>query len=77
MSKPKSYREAPEPYSTTWNYDVVLYRGEDIVMMGTLKQVAEWLGVQKRTIRYHLTPAASRRAARAKDQSKVMRVVRV
>lgn len=67
----------PEPYSTTWNYEVALYRGEDIVITGKLKDVAERLGVKKRTIKYHLTPAAGRRADQAKDQSKVMRVVRI
>lgn len=66
-----------ERYSRTWNYEIVLYRGDDIIDQGTIKQVAERRGVQKMTIRYYLTPAGHRRAASRKDQNKAMRAIRV
>lgn len=67
----------PEPYSSTWNYEVAVYRGEDMIFSGTVKTAAEFLGVQKRTVRYHITPAGQRRADRRKKQESVLRVIRL
>lgn len=66
-----------ERFQGWWNREVVLYKGEDIVMQGTIKQVAEWRGVRKDTIYWMTMPTAERRKAKFKDQSKVWRAVAV
>ena len=45
----------PEPYSSTWNYEIALYRGDEIIDTRTIKQIAERRGVRKDTIRWYLT----------------------
>lgn len=67
----------PEPYSSTWNWEVVVYKGDDAIFSGTVKGAAEFMGVQKLTIRYHLTPSGQRRANRMKKQDKIIRVVKI
>jgi hypothetical protein len=66
-----------EVYSSAWNYEVVLYRGDEIIDTGTVREIAERRGVQKLTISYYLTPAGHRRADSRKDQSKAMRAVKI
>lgn len=66
-----------EKYSASDNYEVAIYKGEDIAFTGTVKEAAKHLGVYKRTILYHLTPTGRRRADRARKQHKVMRIVRL
>lgn len=66
-----------EPIAAYWSYDVAVYRGDDIIAQGTIKQVAEQLGVLKSTIYFYTTPTGAERAAKAKNQSKVRRVVLV
>lgn len=53
---------AQEPFRSWWRWEVVLYRGDDIIDTGTIKEIAERRGVQKRTIRWYLTGAGCRRA---------------
>lgn len=65
----------PEPYSSTWNYEIVLYKGDDVIDQGTVREVAERRGVRKDTIRYYLTPAGHRRADRRKIAG--MRAIKV
>lgn len=60
-----------EPYSRTWNYEVALYRGDELIDQGTVKEVAERRGVDKRTILFYLTPTGHRRAARSKTAALV------
>ena len=66
----------PEPYSSTWRQEVTVYKGDDIIDSGTIKEVAERMGVQKRTICYYLTPTGSKRADRRKKQHKTLRIVK-
>jgi hypothetical protein len=65
-----------EPYSTTWNYQIALYRGDELIDSGTIKEIAERRGVRKDTIRWYLTGAGHRRADNRKDQSQALRAVR-
>jgi hypothetical protein len=67
----------PEPYSSTWNYEIALYRGDELIDSGTIKEIAERRGVRKDTIRWYLTGAGQRRADARKDQSRSMRAVRI
>lgn len=62
-----SFKDQPEPYGAYWNWEIVLYRGDKIIDQGTIKEVAERRGVQKRTIRFYLYPTAARRAERRQD----------
>lgn len=71
----KSYKARFEPYSAADYYEIVLYQGEEVIDQGTVKEIAERRGVQKRTIRYYLTPAGGRRADARKSAG--IRAVRV
>lgn len=73
----RTFINGREPYRKYWKYEIALYRGDDQVDSGTLKEVAERRGCQKQTIRFYLTPAGHRRADKRKDQSKAVRAVRV
>lgn len=68
------YRKV-EQYQTYWNREVVLYRGDEIVDQGTIKEIAERRGVRKDTIYWLTMPTAHRRADKRKDQSKAVRAV--
>lgn len=61
-----------EPYAQWWNLEVTLYRGDEIVDFGTVKELAERRGVHKRTIYWLTMPTAQRRAASRKDPSKAL-----
>lgn len=60
-----------------WRSDVVLYRGDEIIDQGTIKEVAERRGVRKDTIYWLTMPTAHRRADKRKDQTKGMRAIAV
>jgi len=79
MSRTAAYARAGirEPYSQNWNYEVSVYKGDDMIFSGTIKEAAEYMGVQKRTICYHLSPAGNRRADRMKKQDKIIRIIRL
>jgi hypothetical protein len=77
MNKAYKADGKPEPYSSTDNYEISLYRGDDLIDSGTIKEVAARRGCQKRTIVYYTMPSGHRRADRRKDQAKAIRAVRV
>ena len=60
-----------------WRYEVTIYRGDDIIDHGTIKDVAERRGIRKDTIYWYTTPTGQRRADKRKDQSKTLRVILV
>lgn len=62
----KAFVGGREPVSRTWDYEIILYKGDEIVDIGTVAEIAERRGVQKMTIRYYLTPAGHRRADKRK-----------
>lgn len=64
-----------ESYSQWWNSEVTLYRGDSIVGVGTIRDLAEKRKVRKATIYWLTMPTAHRRADSRKDQSKAMRAV--
>jgi hypothetical protein len=66
----------PEPFRRWWRQDIALYRGDELIDSGTIKEIAERRGVRKDTIRWYLTGAGHRRADKRKDQSRAMRAVR-
>lgn len=46
------------------NKEYALYKGEDILSMGTIEEIAEELQVQKQTITYYRTQAYKNRLKR-------------
>jgi hypothetical protein len=61
----------------TWDTrEVTLYRGEEIVDFGTIKELAERRKVSKDYIYWLTTPTAARRAEKSKNpQSRLVGVV--
>jgi hypothetical protein len=46
--------------------DYAVYKGEELLCIGTIKECAEHLGVKRETIRYYTYPAYMRRLAKRK-----------
>ena len=46
--------------------EYALYKGEDILAIGTIKQIAEKVGVKKETIAYYKTQAYQNKLSRRK-----------
>ncbi len=57
--------------------EVTVYRGEDIIAFGTIRECAKKLGVQPGTIYFYLMPSYQARIAKRKnsDPSRVRQVV--
>lgn len=66
-----------ETFKSYWRQEIVVYRGDEVIDTGTIKEVAERRNVRKDTLYWGLMPTAARRKAKCKDQSKVHRVVAV
>lgn len=73
----RTFKNGREPFQGYWNQEIILYRGEEIIDQGTVKEVAERRGVQKLTIYYYMQPVAAKRAAMRKDKSSGLVAVRV
>lgn len=73
----KTFVGGREQYRQYWNYEIALYRGDDIIDTGTIKEIAERRGVQKLTIYYYLMPVASKRADSRKNSQAGLRAVRI
>jgi hypothetical protein len=54
----------PEPFRSWWRLDIAMYRGDELIDSGTIKEIAERRGVRKDAIRWYLTCAGCRRTAR-------------
>jgi hypothetical protein len=68
-----------EPFRKFWQYEIALYRGDELIDNGTIKGIAERIGVRKDTI-YWVHDASTlgyRRADSRKDQSQAVRAVRI
>lgn len=59
--------------------EVAVYRGDDVLAIGTIGECAKKLNVQPRTLYFYLMPTYERRIAKRKhsDWTRVRRVVRV
>lgn len=60
-----------------WRQEVIIYRGDDVVERGTVKEIAERWNCQKRYIYWLTMPVAHRRADIRKDQTKALRAIAV
>lgn len=54
----------------------VVYRGDEVIAVGTLEEVAERLGIQERSVRFMASHAAHRRERRSKRPRLVAERVR-
>lgn len=77
MRQSTRYAAKPEPYTKYWDYEVTLYRGDEVVDTGTIREVAERRGVQKQTIYFYTTPTGQARAAARKDKTTGYTAVRL
>lgn len=70
----RTFLNGREPVRRYWNEEIALYKGDDMIDHGTIREIAERRGVQKLTIRYYLTPAGHRRADKRKSGLRAVRV---
>lgn len=49
--------------------EYALYKGDELIMVGTIKEIAEEMGVQEHTIRFYQSPSYKRRG---KNNRKVL-----
>lgn len=47
--------------------EVALYKGDDLLMIGTVQEAAQFLGVQTKTIHFLKSPAYMKRVAARKN----------
>lgn len=57
--------------------EVAVYRGDDLIAEGTIRDVAKKLNVNTNTIRFYLTPAYERRLSKRKTLDKSLTAVRL
>ena len=65
----------PTKYKSWWNREVAYYKGDELLHTGTIKEVADIVGVQPETIHFYTMPTAQRRKDRGKKQHMIIRVV--
>lgn len=54
--------------------EYTLYKGNDLLAMGTIQQIAEQMKVKDRTIKFYTTPTYKRRC---KDSFKRLTIVKI
>jgi hypothetical protein len=57
--------------------DYVVYKGEEIVCVGSLKECAEQMGVKKETVKFYTTPTYRRRIAKRKRARNYITVIKL
>ncbi len=55
--------------------EYALYRGEDLLRIGTLKEIAEVENVQVKTIQFYMTPTYKKRVSKRKNARNYREVV--
>ncbi|WP_411842201.1 hypothetical protein [Salinicoccus sp. HZC-1] len=48
------------------NQEYALYKGEDIICIGTTAEISDFQGVQEKTIKFYLTPTYKKRIEKRK-----------
>lgn len=41
--------------------DYALYKGDDLLLIGSINEISEYLGVDKKTVRWYSSPASYKR----------------
>lgn len=57
--------------------EYAVYKGEDLLVIGTIKECADFLGIKKKTIQHYLTPAYQRIIAKRKRARNYRTVVKL
>jgi hypothetical protein len=57
--------------------EYAVYKGDDLLCMGTAKDCSEYLGVQEKTVRFYLTPSYKNRVARRKKARNFITVIKL
>jgi hypothetical protein len=57
--------------------DYAVYKGEEIVCVGSLKECAERMGVKKETVKFYTTPTYRRRIAKRKRARNYITVIKL
>lgn len=57
--------------------EYAVYKGEELLVVGTASECAQELGVKEETIRWNATPTGRKRAQERKKQHKCRVVVRI
>ncbi|NYV64608.1 hypothetical protein HYI36_05020 [Bacillus sp. Gen3] len=57
--------------------EVAVYKGENILYIGTINECADHLGVLPKTIRFYLTPSYQKRVEKRKNARNYLTVVRL
>lgn len=57
--------------------EYALYKGDEIIGIGTAKELAEKLGIKPETIRWYATPSQEKRVAAAADPENQMIAVKI
>ncbi len=57
--------------------EYALYKGEELLMIGTLEEIAVARGVQLNTIKFYLTPTYQRRIAKRKKPRNYLELVKL
>lgn len=54
--------------------EYVLYKGEEVIAMGTAQEIADKLGITKDTVKFYGTPAYKRRRKNSKTRHYLVKV---
>lgn len=57
--------------------EYVMYKGDDLLCIGTLEEIAMERGVQKETMHYYTTPAYQRKLAKRKNPRNYITLTRL
>ncbi|CEG02212.1 hypothetical protein BN1002_04542 [Bacillus sp. B-jedd] len=57
--------------------EYAVYKGDDLLVMGTARECAAELNVRPETIRWHSTPTGRKRSASRKKQDKCLVVLKL
>lgn len=55
--------------------EYAIYRGDSLIFIGTIKECAEHMGVEPKTVRFYTTPAYQRRVEKRKNARNCLAVV--
>lgn len=59
------------------NREIVVYKGEDVVCQGTVRQCARHMGIKPSSMYYYLMPAYQRKVARRKRPGSGVNIITV
>lgn|SRR5699024_247595 len=54
------------------SFDYVVYKGEEILMIGTIKEIAAALGNTESTVKYYTTPSHHKRISERNSQNAII-----